>query len=296
MKFKKHLLILPAVAIMSLGANFVFANNNTETNQETEVSGYQLERVGLVSRITGEVTEINEYKNDEVTTYSLIIKGEDSKSHTIFIEEDTVFVKDGNLIDIESIEKDMNITVHYMGSGIISGPMILDLNEQDLKDLENFEDIDINILEEGTTRFFASAIVVNNEESISSVHVDVFNKELISSDLSLRLVIDEDTVIMDKNGETYEGTLENKKLAVIYGVATKSMPSIPLNPKVIVLGEVEGLYDIFEKEEVKQPINMVDFLPPFARGNRNNYENYNEDAILVENVDVEMYEDYNTFE
>lgn len=293
MKFKKHMLILPAIALISLGSTFVFANTNSENNQEIEMAQDLSERAGLVSRINGEVTEINKNTIDDVDYYHIVIKDEDSKESIINILEDTLFLIDGEIVNIDNIEVGMKIEVHYKGSGIISGPLLLDLNEEDLVALENGEYREINVLDEGIARFFASAIVANSEGSYVSVHVDIFNEELVSTDYSLRLSINEDTEIVDINGNAYEGSIENKKLAVVYLASTKSLPAIPINPKIIVFNDTKSLYGVVEKSE--EPINMLDFLPEFARGNartNNNiqvnevyevYEyNYNEDDSIFE--------------
>lgn len=73
----------------------------------------------------------------------------------------------------------------------------------------------------------------------SNIKVDLFNDELVSADNFLKLNISEDTEIISEDGSKYEGELYNRKLVVLYGVSTKSIPAQTNPTKIIVLDEDE---------------------------------------------------------
>jgi hypothetical protein len=71
-----------------------------------------------------------------------------------------------------------------------------------------------------------------------SVKTDRFDENLISSDGKLKLNPGENTEIILQNGESFPlDGLANRKLAVVYGAATKSIPAITTPDKIVVLFE-----------------------------------------------------------
>lgn len=82
-----------------------------------------------------------------------------------------------------------------------------------------------------------NAEVITADDSEQNVKVDIFDKEYISSDKSLKLNISDDTEIFSREGEKFEGNLANKKLIVTYDISTKSIPAQTVPTKIIVLGE-----------------------------------------------------------
>jgi hypothetical protein len=79
------------------------------------------------------------------------------------------------------------------------------------------------------------AIVIAKKSKKESVKVDYFNRQLISSDGSLRLNISNKTEILLQNGQTFLGNIENRDLVVVYGMSTKSIPAITTPSQIIVL-------------------------------------------------------------
>lgn len=82
-------------------------------------------------------------------------------------------------------------------------------------------------------QYNAEVLVVESREQL--VKVDVFDKDLISSDNFLKLNLSETTEIVTKDGTAYKGELADKKLAVIYRTSSKSIPSQTTPIKVVVL-------------------------------------------------------------
>lgn len=79
------------------------------------------------------------------------------------------------------------------------------------------------------------AIVIARKSKKENVKVDGFNRELVSSDDSLRLNIGNKTQILLQNGQTFLGNIENRNLVVVYGMTTKSIPAITTPSQIIVL-------------------------------------------------------------
>lgn len=84
-------------------------------------------------------------------------------------------------------------------------------------------------------QYNTEVVVVHNEEQ--NVKVDIFDKELISSDNSLKLNIDDNSEIVLQDGKIFEGELADKKLVVSYDISTRSIPAQTVPAKIVVLFE-----------------------------------------------------------
>jgi hypothetical protein len=81
---------------------------------------------------------------------------------------------------------------------------------------------------------FRAMIVVKETES-KNVKVDFFNRQLVSSDGTLKLTIDEATKIVLPNNQPFTKNLANRNLIVIYEVAAKGNPAQTTPNKLIVI-------------------------------------------------------------
>lgn len=79
------------------------------------------------------------------------------------------------------------------------------------------------------------AIVMAKEKSRQFVKVDHFNRQLVSSDGTLKLNLTRSTPILLENGQSFSGRPENRELVVVYSNTTRSMPAQTTPHKVIVL-------------------------------------------------------------
>jgi hypothetical protein len=80
-----------------------------------------------------------------------------------------------------------------------------------------------------------NALVISEASQTENVKVDWFGRDLVSADGSLKLNITDQTEILLENGQSYEGSLVGRKLIVIYGSTTRSIPAITSPVQVIVL-------------------------------------------------------------
>ncbi len=69
------------------------------------------------------------------------------------------------------------------------------------------------------------------------VKYDLFDKNLVSSDGMLKLLISEDTPVYSKDGSSYKGDFGDKRLVVFYTRSTKSIPAQTQPDRVIVLSD-----------------------------------------------------------
>lgn len=97
-------------------------------------------------------------------------------------------------------------------------------------------------------QYKVEVIVVGKAEL--NVKVDVFDENLISSDNLLKLNISADTEIVLRDGTAYKGELTNRKLVVMYGISTKSIPAQTTPDKIVVLSE----------KAVKVDVSMMDIV------------------------------------
>lgn len=130
----------------------------------------------------------------------------------------------------------------------------------------------------------AKGVLIQQENTFSNFHIDTFHYReggLVSEDFSLRLPEYEGITVLDEAGEEVDLSfeeLDGANLVVIYSAATFSIPAIPLQPTIILLGATEEAKEQEDQIETApastpnhpatQPrvINMLDMLPFWARG------------------------------
>ena len=79
------------------------------------------------------------------------------------------------------------------------------------------------------------AIVMAKDSPAQNVTVDFFNRQLESSDGSLRLNISLDTQILLENGQLFNRNPGNHNLIVVYGATTRSIPAQTTPSQIIVM-------------------------------------------------------------
>jgi hypothetical protein len=80
-----------------------------------------------------------------------------------------------------------------------------------------------------------AAIVMAKDAPGQNVFVDFFDRQLISSDGSLRLNISQDTRILLENGQLFNRNPANRYLIVVYGATTRSIPAQTTPTQIIVM-------------------------------------------------------------
>jgi len=103
-------------------------------------------------------------------------------------------------------------------------------------------------------QYKAEVVVVGDVED--NLAVDVFDKDLISSDGMLKLNIGEDTKITLKDGKAYDGELSLRKLLVRYGASTRSIPAQTTPTEIIVLSTEKD--EIALQQEEESLIDLID--------------------------------------
>lgn len=83
---------------------------------------------------------------------------------------------------------------------------------------------------------YNTEILVVHQEG-QNVKADLFDENLVSSDGFLKLNVREDTEVITQDGNPFTEKLANKKLLVVYDIATKSIPAQTTPLKIIVLSE-----------------------------------------------------------
>lgn len=169
-----------------------------------------------VGWVTGKVKEVRDFIPAQGSKFVTLVDEEGEIIANVVVSEDT-FILDGVEIDLGS-----TVTAYYDATK----PMILIYPPQ----------------------FNAEVLVV--EEEGRNVKVDVFDENLVSSDNMLKLNMSEDTEVVLQDGTAFDEDLAGRKLVVIYGASTKSIPAQTTPEKVIVL---------FENEEDKEDLEDVDY-------------------------------------
>lgn len=79
------------------------------------------------------------------------------------------------------------------------------------------------------------AIVMAIDSQYQNVKVDYFNNQLVSSDNELKLNLAPYTQIVLENGQAFNRYPSNRKLIVLYGATTRSIPAQTTPYKIIVM-------------------------------------------------------------
>lgn len=210
MKFKKILAgLLSATIIFSLGTSLALnqedALKENTAGQITTTSAEPNEQQKIrYKAFTGIVKEIREREGIEDSKL-VSVESKDGNPADIVITSDTYILEDAEISIGDTI------TAYYDASR----PMIVIYPPQ----------------------YSAEVIVVESSER--NVKFDIFNEDLVSSDNQLKLNISDETEIFLQDGTTYEGELTGKRLIVIYGSATKSIPAQTTPYQIIVLFDME---------------------------------------------------------
>lgn len=151
---------------------------------------------------TGIVKEIRASEFEKDTNY-VLLENEEGMEANLVLTKDTYYIND------EKIRIGSKVTGYYDANAM----MIMIYPPQ----------------------YVVVAVMVENSDQ--NIKVDLFSNDLISADNSLKLKISDTTEIVQKNGKKFKGELKNRKLAVFYGVTTKSIPAQTTPYKVVVLSD-----------------------------------------------------------
>ena len=165
----------------------------------------------LIGSFTGTVKEINDREDD---SQFISLETKDDLPITMIVSKDTYIVENKEIIVGDTV------TGYYNANA----PMIMIYPPQ----------------------YNPFAVVVESDNQ--QVKIDIFNKDLVSSDQMLKLNISEDTQIVQRDGTKFAGNIEDKKLAVIYTFSTKSIPAQTTPSKVIVLSDISKEEEFHQKD------------------------------------------------
>lgn len=158
---------------------------------------------------TGTIKEVTEYTDADGKPvegkFYVLVENDEGGEMNFIVSEDTVRVQDGKLIAGEKLTGWYDAT----------RPAIMIYPPQQP----------------------AVAIVLGELTDGKSVHVDRFDNDLLSYDSQLKLNMSDDVEIVLANGDAFDGDLADRKLIVIYGPVTMSIPAQTTPIKIIVLYE-----------------------------------------------------------
>lgn len=222
MKKKILCLGLAAVVIGSTVACSGQTNStdNTDTTDKNEVKvdqpkGDEPTIQSKYLQYSGNITEVLNSEGNLSVTVDAKDEGSMNDRIRFNISEDTLVLSDKTLdsIDAKELKEDVNVEAFYLAMGPMTHSMPPMTN--------------------------ARAIVIREAEQADrrEVKIDTFDKDLISSDNSLRLNITDETVIIDEDGKNItKEDIVAKELIVFYGpMMTKSIPAQSNAAKIIVL-------------------------------------------------------------
>lgn len=195
---------------------------------------------------SGKVTQIADYSYEGAKMISLVNEG--GQPANIIVDQDTY------ILDNASITEGDFLTVFYDQSL----PMIMIYPPQ----------------------YKAEVIVVG--EVHENIKVDVFNEDLVSSDNALKLNLAHTTKIISVDGNLFEGKLAHKKLVVLYGATTKSIPAQTIPTKIVVLLDEKDSSSVNQGSGAREEVPVHDGpLAVIVKGKQLEATGYVDDAGTV---------------
>jgi hypothetical protein len=212
MKSKKILAGLLTASILSLNTITAFAADTvqimpvSDIGQIRGISPIKAELPSLqefkFGSFTGKVKAITDFEGVEGSKFILVESSEGTEAN-IIISKDTYVLNNAKIA----------IGAVITGFFNANAPMIMIYPAQ----------------------YNAEVVVVDNKDG--NTKVDIFDKDMVSSDKSLKLNISDTTEIILQDGTAFKGELANRKLVVSYGASTRSIPAQTTPDKIVVLFE-----------------------------------------------------------
>ena len=220
-RFKKVASVVLTVALVMSASAYVYAEDIAVSSEiVTEIAGEEVqEPASAFASYSGEIKELIEFINADGTI--------DPKQYTIVIEDSASGV--------------IHFTINIASTYIVDGA---ELKVGDK--ITGFFDATAPTLMIYPPKHEASVIAVYDDSR--NIKVDVFDENLVSADNMLKVIIGEDTEIVQQNGEAFAGEMVNRKLVVEYTASTKSIPAQAVASKIVILYE-KAIHPIFEFDE-----------------------------------------------
>lgn len=220
-KIKKYL-VLSLAACMTLSPLAVKADNNLEKKEIIPISApIEVQQPEYIN-FEGKITEINK----DGTLFSIRVMSDETDLYNgmvFHINEGVILLNDETkeLILKDTLKKGDTISGYY-GKNT---PMMLSMPPQLSPDV----------------------IVVKESKGFSAIKVDKFNKDLLSSDGSLRINQSDNTIIVDKDGNKLEKEdILDRDLIIFYSIVLESYPAQTTPEKIIVMDKEEVVVEDLE--------------------------------------------------
>lgn len=230
MKISKKIMVLSLATCLTLSPLMVSANNEKEVSEiapiSAEVKNTEKKIMIDYTKYEGKITEINK-KDDSI---SILVKDNEEEAQNgevLHINEKVIILNDKTkeFMGMEELKDGMKIT-RYTHKDT---PVAMSLPPQLIPDI----------------------IVVNESEDTGFINVSKFNEELVNIDNTLKILISEETVIVDGSGEKVaKEDLKNRDLIVFYTTSTKSIPAQAKAEKIIAM----------DGKKVEEEVNEIKVL------------------------------------
>lgn len=206
MKLKKITAAMLAVSVLAVSAGSVYALDSLPADQaagtDQPASVTEAQKSPYFILVKGTVKEIHEAA-DTKGVKRVVIEDENKNPVHLDVNQETYVINGENL-------KEGAVVTGFVQA---DKPMLLIYPPQ------------------------YSPAVLSVEKEGQNVAADIFDKDLVNTENTLKLNIGENTKITLTDGTAYEGKLEEKKLVVLYDVTTRSIPAQTTPIAVVVLGE-----------------------------------------------------------
>ena len=236
MKTSKQLIALSMATCLTLTPLAVSANNEKEVIDMLPISAEVInekpeELVAEYDEYTGKIVEITE--KEELISILVKDSEEEFNGEVLHLNKDVIILnsKTKENMKMEDLKEGMKVTrfAHK------NTPVLLSMPGQ-----------------------LTPQVIIVNEEDTGSVNVSKFNEDLVNSENTLKLLISEETIMINEAGEEVEEEdLKDRDLIVFYSVATRSIPAQTTAEKIILMDEKEAMVE--EDEEVEE-LNEIKVL------------------------------------
>lgn len=228
MKKSKQLIALSMATCLTLTPLAISANNEKELVDILPINAEVInekpeELLAEYIEYTGKIVEIT--KNKELISILVKDSEEEFSGEVLHLNKDVIILnsKTKESMKMEELKEGMEITRYAHKET----PMLLSIPGQ-----------------------LTPQVIIVNEEDTGSINVSKFDEELVNVENTLKLLMDEETIMVNQAGDQVEKEdLINRDLIVFYSVATRSIPAQTTAEKIILMDKVEVIDE--EAEEIK---------------------------------------------
>ena len=260
MKISKQIIALSLATCLTVSPLMVSADNEKEGTEMIPISAEVIyekweETVEEYIKYEGKIVELTEGEGSN----SILVKDNEESYGQVFHLGESVIIIDAEskgIVEAEALKEGVIVT--------------------------SFSHKNTPVAQSLPPQSSPNIIVINQGDKTGAINVSKFDEELINVENTLKIIVGEETIIVNEVGEKIgKEDLENRNLIVFYSVATKSIPAQAPAQKIILMDQEKELVEETEEVEELNEIRVLDKIIINEKEISLENELYNKDGVIM---------------